>query len=322
LETYARYVDQGMLPNRFPDDGEIPEYNTADATLWYFEAIRAYLWRTEDLKLVDSLYPTLQAIVDWHLDGTRYGIQVDADDGLLRAGEPGVQLTWMDVKIGDWVVTPRTGKPVDINALWYNALEAMVDFSTQLGKEASMYRELAARAKKGFLRFWVDSLGYCADVLDGPAGEDRSLRPNQLFAVSLPFSPFSWSQQKSIVDRCAQDLYISHGLRSLASADPAYIGTYGGDQSERDASYHQGAAWGWLIGPFLTAHWRVYQDRARVISYLQPLLENLNSHGVGTLSEIYEGNPPFTPRGCFAQAWTVGEVLRIWDLIHREGSSR
>jgi predicted glycogen debranching enzyme len=318
LATYARYVDQGMLPNRFPDDGEAPEYNTVDASLWYFEALRAYIDQTGDLKLLDSLYPTLQAIIAWHLDGSRHGIMVDPDDGLLQAGEPGVQLTWMDVKIGDWVVTPRTGKPVEINALWFNALTTMEAFSSQLGLNGKEYQEMAAWVKQRFDRFWMEEAGYCYDVLDGPDGDDPSLRPNQLIAASLINSPLIRARRKSVVDLCARELYVPQGLRSLAAQEAAYTGAYGGDQAQRDAAYHQGTAWAWLLGPFLEAHWRVYQDKNSLLGYFQPILANLHSHGLGTLSEIFEGDPPYTPRGCFAQAWSVAEVLRIWSLVNGE----
>ena len=318
LATYGSYVDQGMLPNRFPDEGEVPEYNTVDASLWYFEALRAYLDHTGDIKLLESLYATLQGIITWHLEGTRYGIQVDSEDGLLRAGEPGVQLTWMDVKIGDWVVTPRTGKPIEINALWYHALANMAAFSSLLGENGQEYKEMAAWVAQRFARYWIDGKGYCFDVLDGPDGDDPAFRPNQLIAAALPHSPLDRAQRKSIVDLSARKLYVSHGLRSLSPEAADYVGVYGGDQGQRDEAYHQGTSWGWLLGPFLEAHWRVYQDREQVIGYLLPILSNLHSQGLGTLSEIFEGNPPFTPRGCIAQAWSVGEVLRIWNLVNAE----
>jgi predicted glycogen debranching enzyme len=313
LRTYAHFVDQGMLPNRFPDEGEEPEYNSVDATLWYFEAMRATYAATGDETLLADLFPVLQEIITWHERGTRYQIHVDPADGLLYAGEPGVQLTWMDAKVDDWVVTPRIGKPVEVNALWYNALKVMAGFARRTGAEPDHYEQLAAAAASGFQRFWNSGLGYCYDVLDGPEGHDAALRPNQLFAVSLPHSPLALAQQRAVVDICTRRLLTSHGLRSLAPDHPDYQGRYGGDRRERDGAYHQGTVWSWLIGPFITAHLRVYQDPARARSYLRPLLQHLVAHGVGSISEIFDGDPPFTPRGCPAQAWGVAELIRAWQ---------
>ena len=314
LRTFAQYVDQGMLPNRFPDAGEAPEYNTVDATLWYIEAIRAYHEATGDDALVQDLFPVLEDIVDWHRRGTRYRIHVDPEDGLLYAGEPGVQLTWMDAKVGDRVVTPRIGKPVEVNALWYHGLRCMAAFARLLGRDGSPYDDEAGRVQDSFLRFWRGDLGYCCDVLDSPAGDDASLRPNQLFAVSLLHSPLPLAQQRAVVDACARHLLTAYGLRSLAPEHPDYVGHYGGAPWERDAAYHQGTVWGWLIGSFVEAHLRVYQDPAGARAFLQPLLRHLGEHGLGSISEIFDGDPPFTPRGCFAQAWSVAEVLRAWRL--------
>ncbi|MGC9334713.1 MAG: amylo-alpha-1,6-glucosidase, partial [Anaerolineae bacterium] len=271
LRTYAAFVDQGMLPNRFPERGEAldhSEYNTVDATLWYFEAIRAYYAATADDTLARELYTVLQGSVRWHLQGTRYGIHVDPADGLLCSGEEGVQLTWMDAKVGDWVVTPRRGKAVEINALWYNALRVMADFAWLLDDAAGQYEVLAAKVQASFGRFWNDAVGYCYDVVDGPDGDDASLRPNQLLAVSLHHSPLGQAQQRAVVDVCARHLLTSHGLRSLAPGDPAYVGHYGGDPSQRDGAYHQGSVWAWLIGPFISAHLRVHGDHALARSYL------------------------------------------------------
>ncbi len=322
LRTFARFVDRGMLPNRFPETGETPEYNTVDATLWYFEAIRAYYEASQtqsqdeagDVALLHELFPVLQEIVDWHRRGTRYQIQADPADGLLYAGEPGVQLTWMDAKVGDWVVTARIGKPVEVNALWYNALRIMACFAETLGEPAEQYAGWADQAQTGFARFWNEAAGYCYDVLDGPDGHDSALRPNQLLAVSLPHSPLRQEQRKAVVDVCARRLLTSHGMRSLDGDDPQYVGHYGGDQRQRDGAYHQGTVWSWLLGPFVQAHWRVYHDAELVRSYLRPLIQNLAGHGVGSVSEIFDGNAPFTPRGCIAQAWSVAELLRAVQL--------
>ena len=318
LRTYAQFVDQGMLPNRFPDAGETPEYNTVDATLWYFVALHEVVTATGDVALARELFPVLADIIDWHIRGTRYNIHMDEADALLYAGEEGVQLTWMDAKVDEWVVTPRIGKPVEINALWYNALCIMASLAEQLGEEAGRYAALAERVAAGFERFWNAPLGYCYDVLDAPAGPDGSLRPNQLLAVSLPHSPLSAERQRSIVDTCARHLLTPHGLRSLSPDDKAYIGRYAGDRRKRDGAYHQGTVWGWLIGSFVLAHRRVYGDAAAARSYLLPLLHHLNDHGVGSISEIFEGDAPFAPRGCTAQAWSVAEVLRAWRMTETE----
>ncbi|HEX3035549.1 MAG TPA: amylo-alpha-1,6-glucosidase [Thermodesulfobacteriota bacterium] len=312
LRTFARYVDKGMLPNRFPDSGETPEYNTVDATLWYFEAIRAYHAATGDDELLSELFPVLAEIVDWHIRGTRYNIHVDQNDGLLYAGENGVQLTWMDSKIGDWVVTPRTGKAVEINALWYNALRTMMKFAKKLKKPSKDYEAAAKRTFMGFSRFWNNELGYCYDVIDTPDGNDPSLRPNQIFAVSLPESPLTPAQQRGVVEACARHLLTSHGLRSLAPNHPQYKGHYGGDSFHRDSVYHLGTVWGWLLGHFALAHLRVYNDPQKAREFLEPMSQHLLVHGVGSLSEIFDGDAPFTPRGCIAQAWTVAEVIRAW----------
>ena len=315
LKTFARFVDRGMLPNRFPDAGEAPEYNTVDATLWYFEALRAYHAATRDDGLLKELYPVLEEIVRFHRAGTRYGIKEDAGDGLLTSGEPGVQLTWMDAKVGDWVVTPRTGKPVEINALWYNALRAMAGFARHLGRPAGPWDTLADRVKTGFERFWSESAGHCYDVLDSPGGHDEALRPNQVFAVSLRDSPLSPERQKRVVDACARHLLTSFGLRSLAAGHPDYRGHYGGDQRERDGAYHQGTVWAWLLGPFALAHFKAYGDAATARSFLAPLADHLGDHGVGSIAEIFDGHPPFAPGGCIAQAWSVAETLRAWHEL-------
>jgi len=317
LTTFARFVDRGMLPNRFPDAGEAPEYNTVDATLWYFEAIRAYHEATGDDGLLKDLFGVLESIVAAHRQGTRYGIRVDPADGLLASGEPGVQLTWMDARVGDWVVTPRTGKPVEVNALWYNALRAMAVFAARLGRPASEYRALADRVSAGFERFWHAPGGHCHDVIDTPAGDDATLRPNQILAVSLPESPLSLARQRAVVDAVAARLLTSYGLRSLAPGHPDYRGRNGGDQWSRDGAYHQGTVWAWLLGPFALAHYRVYRDAKAARSFLLPLADHLGDYGVGSIAEIFDGDAPFRPGGCIAQAWGVAEVLRAWHELAR-----
>ena len=317
LRTFAQYVDRGMLPNVFPDGGETPEYNTVDATLWYFEAIYSYYLHTKDKGLIEELFPILSTIITNYRQGTRYNIHQDSD-GLIYAGETGVQLTWMDAKVDDWVVTPRIGKPVEINALWYNALIIMERLAQIVGQPQE-YTELAASVRQGFQRFWSDRLGYCYDVLDTDNGNDPSLRPNQIFAVSLPAidAPplLNRQQQQSVVDRVAKELLTPYGLRSLSPQDSAYQGIYGGDRRERDGQYHQGTTWGWLIGHFIQAHLKVYRQPQTAIAYLNPMAEHLSTGCIGNISEIFDGDSPFTPRGCFAQAWSVAEVLRSWELI-------
>lgn len=321
LQTYAQYVDQGMLPNRFPDEGVTPEYNTADASLWFFQAIHTYLEADRDLSFLSEIYPVLEEIIAWLQKGTRYGIKVDPNDSLLFAGEEGIQLTWMDAKIDDWVVTPRIGKPIEVNALWYNALKTMALLAGWLGKDSKSYEILAGRVEAGFERFWYGAGGYCCDVIDGPEGVDASLRPNQLLAVSLSYTPLSAERQKNVVDICARELVTSLGLRSLSPSDPNYHGRYGGDLRKRDTAYHQGTVWAWLIGPFISAHLRVYKDPILARSYLDPALTHLNDHGVGSISEIFDGDPPFFPRGCPAMAWSVAEYFRATCMIRQAESA-
>ena len=319
LLGFSRYVDSGMLPNNFPDASGKPEYNTVDAALWFFEAIRQYVVATQDTATLQKLFPVLAGIIEAHIAGTRYNIHVDPADDLLYAGGPGVQLTWMDAKIGDWVVTPRSGKPVEINALWINALETMAEFARLLANPPDAYERHAAKAKNSFQKFWNAGRSCCFDVIDSPdVGTDASLRPNQIFAVSLPISPLTQEQRGTVVDVCARHLLTSYGLRSLAPNEPGYIGHYVGSPRDRDAAYHQGTVWGWLLGPFALAHYRVYQDRKAALRFLEPLGRQIYASGLGTLSEIFDSDAPFTPRGCIAQAWTVAEVLRAWQEIADE----
>jgi predicted glycogen debranching enzyme len=302
-----------MLPNNFPDTGGQPEYNTVDAALWFFEAARQYFEATKDTEALSKLYPVLSQIINAYLKGTRYRIRVDAADALLYAGEDGVQLTWMDAKVGNWVVTPRIGKPVEINALWFNALKTMAKLAPFAKESAGPFQKMAETVKRSFAKFWNSAANCCYDVIEAPyIGNDASLRPNQIFAVSLPESPLSQEQQRAVVDICARRLLTSHGLRSLAAGEPGYVGHYGGGPRERDAAYHQGTVWGWLLGPFVLAHLRVHGDRKTAQNFLGPLGNQIASYGLGTLGEIFDGDPPFTPRGCIAQAWTVAEVLRAW----------
>ena len=315
LLEFAQHVDRGMLPNRFPDAGEEPEYNTVDATLWFFEAIRALAEHTNDYEFIRAnFYAALTDIIDWHVRGTRYGIRVDSD-GLLSAGEPGVQLTWMDAKVSDWVVTPRHGKPVEIQALWYNALCVMKDFALQFGDEerASRYAEMAARALTSFnQQFWNEGADCLYDVVNGEQ-RDGAIRPNQIFALSLPY-PLLWGEKaKRVLAVVERDLLTPVGLRSLAPSDPHYIARYEGGILERDGAYHQGTVWAWLMGPFLTAYVKVYGESGHTKA--QQLIAGFNDRmreaGLGQIAEIYDAEPPHTPRGCIAQAWSVAELLRV-----------
>ncbi len=319
LRTFARYLSDGLLPNNFPDRaGLIPGYNTADATLWYVLAIGAYHRATGDDALVAELLPALREVVDRHLAGTRYGIGVDPVDGLLRAGEPGVQLTWMDAKVGDWVVTPRIGKPVEINALWYNALRIVSDFAAASGdgETAARYVALADRARASFrARFRAPGIDHLADVVDGPDGDDWTPRPNQVFAISLPYPLLEGADASAALGAVGRSLLAGYGLRSLAPDDPAYRGTYGGDQVLRDGSYHQGPAWSWLLGAYAEAVLRLTGDRAAALAVLRPIGDHLRDAGLGSVSEIFEGDAPHRPKGCVAQAWGVAEVLRVWRLL-------
>ena len=317
LLEFAKHVDRGMLPNRFPDAGEAPEYNTVDATLWYFEAVHALLAHTGDYEFVRAnLYDVLKDIIGWHERGTRYRIHVD-EDGLLFAGEPGVQLTWMDAKVGDWVVTPRIGKPVEIQALWFNALKVMVELATKFGEadNAARFNSMAERAKESFNRqFWNEAAGCLFDVVDGDA-RDASIRPNQIFAVSLSHSMLDNERAKQIVAVVERDLLTPVGLRSLSPNDPNYIGIYQGDTLSRDGAYHQGTVWTWPIGAFITAYLKANGKskaaRKQARKWLDGFLPHLSEAGLGQVAEIFDGDAPHTPRGCVAQAWSVAELLRV-----------
>jgi predicted glycogen debranching enzyme len=319
LQELPRFAQQGLLPNTFSDNGEAAAYNSVDSMLWYFQALREYTTQTSDLSIVREVFDLLASAIDWYVRGTRYGIHVDSADGLLYAGEPGMQITWMDAKVGVRPVTPRLGKPVEINALWFNALQMMAWLASELGKRGDEYKALADRVKKAFGRYWNQERECCFDVIDGPDGNDASLRPNQIFAVSLPESPLAEEQRKRVVDICALHLLTPHGLRSLDAADPAYAGYYHGSQEERDSTYHQGTVWSWLLGPFVLAHLRVYGNPQQAFAFLEPMAHHLSEAGLGTISEIFDGEAPFVPRGAFAQAWGVAELLRAWRACHDAG---
>jgi predicted glycogen debranching enzyme len=315
LLSFARAVDHGMLPNRFPDDGEAPEYNTVDATLWFFEAVRAYLAHTGDLQFVGrELYGVLTEIIRWHECGTRYGIRMDAD-GLLCAGEPGVQLTWMDAKVGDWVVTPRHGKAVEIQALWYNALRVMEDLCYSLSRGApGRYGALADRVRTSFeTKFWNSDTDCLFDVVDGDF-RDPAIRPNQIFAVSLFHKIVEGERAARIVAAVERHLLTPFGLRTLAPSDPQYRGRYEGDPAARDGAYHQGTVWPWLMGPFLRAYFEVHgrttKAQRQAAQWLSAFARFIEDQGVGQLPEIFDGDAPHRAAGCIAQAWTVAQLLQ------------
>ncbi|EGV28453.1 Amylo-alpha-16-glucosidase [Thiorhodococcus drewsii AZ1] len=312
LATLARFIDGGLLPNCFPGAGESPAYNSVDAALWYIEGWRAYVETTDDEASLVEFYPTLAGIIDAYRRGTHHGISMDPMDGLIRAGESGLQLTWMDAKVDDWVVTPRTGKPVEVNALWYNALVAMRGFAERLGRDPAPYQELAERAANGFRRFVRPDGRGLLDLLDGPNGDDASLRPNQVFAVSLTASPLTPTERSTVVEICERLLLTPYGLRSLAPDDTRYRGRYLGNVRERDGAYHQGSVWCWLLGHFALAQYRVTGDAERALALLEPLADHLSDAGLGSLGELFDGDPPHAPRGTPLQAWSVACTLEAW----------
>jgi predicted glycogen debranching enzyme len=323
LLEFARHVDGGMLPNRFPDKGEMPEYNTVDATLWFFEAVRALLEHTNDYEFVRAhLYAVLIEVIDWHVRGTRYNIHVDGD-GLISAGADGVQLTWMDARVGGRVVTPRRGRPVEIQALWYNALRVMEELARKFNDVANerRFHEMAGKACASFNRlFWNEGMGCLYDVIDKD-GRDASIRPNQIFAVSLHHTMLPYERAKRVVETVRHHLLTPYGLRSLSPSDRQYVPHYTGGPEERDAKYHQGTVWAWLMGPFIIAHLNVYGEareaRRQALEWLAPFHEHLKSAGLGSISEIFDGDAPHTPRGCIAQAWSVAELLRAAAHLDR-----
>jgi predicted glycogen debranching enzyme len=315
LTTFAKTLDRGMLPNRFPESGEAPEYNTVDATLWYFEAIRAYVEQTGDLELARELYPALLNIIDWHIEGTRYNIHM-LDSGLLKAGESGLQLTWMDAKVGDWVVTPRSGKAVEIQALWYNALRITAEFARKFNDHESYVRldRFALMLRWSFNHiFWNESAGCLFDVVNGNQ-PDPTLRPNQIFAVSLGYSMLSAERAKSVVNVVREHLLTPYGLRTLSPSDPKYRGRYEGSSQQRDSVYHQGTVWPWLLGAYVTAFVKTEGNtpaaRQQALKLFRAFHAHLTEAGLGQVSEIMDGDPPHAPRGCLAQAWSVAELLR------------
>lgn len=317
LSTFSKYCSEGMLPNRFPDEGEEPDYNTVDATLWFFNAIYQYfLYTNDDNFIKNALFPVLKEIIEWHERGTRFSIFVDGD-GLLHAGEEGTQLTWMDAKIGQEVITPRIGKAVEVNALWYNALKIMEFFAERFRQHPmkDRYAAMAELAFKSFNQiFWNKEIGCLFDCIDGKK-TDPSIRPNQIFAISLPFPILKTEWHRCVLKMIEQELLTPYGLRSLSPNDPKYIGKYSGNAFVRDRAYHQGTVWPWLLGPYTTAYLRVHgrtpKTLEKVKSFMEPFRDHLYEGGLGTISELFDGDSPHSPNGCISQAWNVAELLRI-----------
>jgi predicted glycogen debranching enzyme len=317
LRTFAHYVRHGLIPNMFPDGQSAGLYHTADATLWFFHALSRYLRATDDGVTLEMLLPTLGDIIDHHLAGTDFNIHVDPEDDLLYQGKEGYQLTWMDAKMGDWVVTPRRGKAVEINALWFNALRLYAGWLRESGEAAAAerYEKHAGRTRDSFNeRFWDNEGGYLYDVIDGPDGTpDNSIRPNQIFAISLDHPVLARERWQPVMEVIERDLLTPVGLRSLSPHSPDYKKNYHGDLKTRDAAYHQGTVWAWLIGPFIDAWLKLHpKELEKARRFLSGFPAHLNEAGIGTISEVFDAEPPHTPRGCIAQAWSVAELLRCW----------
>jgi predicted glycogen debranching enzyme len=317
LRTFGHYVRDGLIPNMFPEGTKEGLYHTSDASLWYFHAIHRYLQVTDDRSTLRQLLPKLKSIYEHHIKGTLFGIGVDTD-GLLRQGAKGYQLTWMDAKVDDWVVTPRRGKAVEINALWYNALRLLSDWLREEGDPlAPDVEEWATRAYEKFnARFWYGEGGYLYDVIDGEQGDDPACRPNQIFAISLDYPVLDRSRWRPVFEVVRERLLTPVGLRSLAPGHRDFKAQYYGDLRARDAAYHQGTVWAWLAGPFVDAWLKIDPaDKAGArTACLEGFIPHLSDAGIGTLSEIFDAESPYVPRGCIAQAWSVAEVLRAWLL--------
>ena len=325
LRTFAHYVRNGLIPNMFPDRKKEGLYHTADATLWFFHALGRYLKKSKDRITLQLLLPILVDIAEHHLRGTKYNIHVDPNDGLLSQGQEGYQLTWMDAKMGDWIVTPRRGKAVEINALWFNALKFLEKWLGEMGNAAAAqrYGELAQRTRESFnQRFWFEEGGYLYDVvdLDGGTASDAACRPNQLFAISLDHPVLNEERWKFVVDVAESELLTPVGLRSLSPKHPEYKPIYSGNLRSRDGAYHQGTVWAWLIGPFIDAWLKVHpEDKSAARRFLTRFPERMNENGIGTISEVFDAREPHSAGGCIAQAWSVAEVLRCWVNTAQEG---
>ncbi|BDU50438.1 amylo-alpha-1,6-glucosidase [Haliovirga abyssi] len=315
LKTFAKYCDKGMLPNKFPDwEGEELYYNTIDASLWIFYAVYKFLEYTKEYDFIkNEIYPALKNIIQFHIDGTRYNIKADEKDGLISGGDENTQLTWMDVAYKGWAVTPRYGKAVEINALWYNALKIMEDLSDKFNKNNDVYKLYSKKVEENYEKvFWNEKSNCLYDYIDNNNIKNEDIRPNQIFAVSLPYTVLSKEKEKQIVDLVLNKLYTPHGLKSLSSNNEKYIGIYKGSLFERDSSYHQGTVWSWPLGHFITAYNKVYNDKEKIKLLLDGIIEHFYQEGcVNNISEIFDGDSPNLARGCFAQAWSVAEIIRV-----------
>jgi predicted glycogen debranching enzyme len=317
LHTFARYVKDGLIPNLFPEGEQEGLYHTADASLWFFHAVHRYVELTGERILLKIVLPKLVEIMDRHIEGTHFGIGMDPADALLKQGQEGYQLTWMDAKVGDWVVTPRRGKAVEINALWYNALRLLEGWVREEGdsEKADSLKGIAERARESFnRRFWFERGGYLYDVVDAEGGgDDEACRPNQVMAISLEHPVLDESRWQPVMRVVEERLLTPVGLRSLAPGSPDYKSKYYGDLRSRDAAYHQGTVWGWLIGPYIDAYVKLFpEQREDARNLLLGFLPHFNEQCIGSISEVFDAEAPYTPRGCIAQAWSVAEVLRCW----------
>jgi predicted glycogen debranching enzyme len=319
LKTFAHYVKDGLIPNLFPEGQKQGLYHTADATLWFFHAIDRYIVTTGDKGILKTLLPILIDIMEHHIRGTKFGICVDHEDALLRQGKEGYQLTWMDAKVDDWVVTPRRGKVVEINALWYNALCLMSEWLTAEDdvSGAGRYKELSDKAGQSFnQKFWCEEKKHLYDIVEGEYGNDNACRPNQIFSISLKYPVLDKSKWEQVFQTVKEKLLTPVGLRSLAPDHLDYKSKYFGDLRARDAAYHQGTVWGWLIGPFIDAFVKIYpEDISSAKDYLSGFDHHLNEACIGSVSEIFDAESPYSPRGCIAQAWSVAELLRCYNII-------
>ena len=328
LRCFAQYIQRGLIPNLFPEGNTSGLYHTADATLWFFHAIDRYVEITGNRELLQFLVPKMIEVAEWHIRGTDFGIKVDPADGLLSQGSPGYQLTWMDAKVGDWVVTPRRGKAVEINALWYNALCLLSSWTEELGlsEQTKSYREYADHARRSFAqKFWYAEGKYLYDVIDAEPGTntvvngyDHTCRPNQVFAISLKNPILAKERWPDVLEKVQKELLTPVGLRSQSPDSPGYVSRYFGDLRSRDASYHQGTVWAWLIGPFIDAWLKVHPGEfEQAACFLESFDKHLSEAGIGTISEVFDAEPPHTPRGCISQAWSVAEVLRVALRLNR-----
>ncbi|MGA9522917.1 MAG: amylo-alpha-1,6-glucosidase [Myxococcaceae bacterium] len=313
LRTFQHYVKDGLLPNMFPEGEREGLYHTADATLWFFHAIERYLRRTGDDELLRDLFPTLAGIVEAHVRGTHFGIRID-QDGLMAQGQDGYQLTWMDAKVEGWVVTPRRGKAVELNALWHNAVRLMEEWAPRVGADPRKYAELAERCQNSFnARFWNETTQCLYDVVDAEGGgDDPAIRPNQVFAISVTHPVLARERWETVLETVARELVTPFGLRTLSRSHSDYKRAYDGDLRARDAAYHQGTVWPWLIGHYIDAVFKLHGDKQKARELLQGLAQHFENAGIGQVSEIFDADPPHRPRGCIAQAWSVAELLRAW----------